>query len=139
MRYMGYRSCLCFNVYLIGFRTVLRMCFLFHLFVCLLVCVFVCLFVFFCFLLFCFFVVFCVFCFVFLFVVFVCVLFCYCFDAYSLKKNCLKKYMKYLVVMEIHFKAMEKIIVIMLLVHNQFSILIFCFISKGHQFLFLIK
>ena len=41
--------------------------------------------------------------------------------------------------MEIHFKAMEKIIVIMLLVHNQISILIFCIISKGHQFLLFIN
>ena len=78
MRYMGYRSCLCFNDYLIAFRTVLRMCFYFiYLFACLFVCLFVWLFFFLLFAFFVFFVVICVFCLLF---------FCYCFNAYSLKK-----------------------------------------------------
>ena len=67
------------------------------------------------------------------------VFFCYCFYPYLLKNEEEIKWLKYLVAMEVHFKAMEKIIVIMLLVHNQISILIFCIISKGHKFLLLIK
>ena len=75
MRYMGYRSCLCFNDYLIGFRTFLRMCFYFiYLFACLFVCLFVWFF-FFCFLLFLFFVVvfLCFFCLLFFCLLFFCV------------------------------------------------------------------
>jgi hypothetical protein len=39
--------------------------------------------------------------------------------------------MKYLVVMETHCEAIEKVVVILLFFHNQFSIAIFCVISKG--------